>query len=264
MKGIEMVSDDLRNAYRWHRRHWTIRAYLAIAAARRDVATDKKRYPSSTAPYFGNWQRPEDMGKWDGPRDRAYHMDSFPDGWRNHGNVGELRDEGSRVIDHTGWYCDAFQDATVYGVVLQLPARKGKPTYIPGIAWSQVDGVSCYPNDIHDNLRECARAADHIAEKLGESEREYQEAWQAGSEAASCQGNSDSCRKKIVGLISDLRKVRRGELEPALQPALGNLCDVIRGKVADILAEMYRARERRDELRRDYGSSEAFKEGFSE
>jgi hypothetical protein len=170
----------------WNRHGRIVPRFTAIGAYRQaieDTLNRKERYPSSNPFYFGSWQD-HYLGT-----DRAYYMDSFPEGWRNLGNVGKIPD---RPVNHTGWFTDDDCGESIYGVVLQLPTRHGKPFYIPGIAWTGNDGVSCYPLVNYDNIRECARAADQIAEREAEEERDYQRAWQAGAVRSERKSDSQS------------------------------------------------------------------------
>lgn len=277
-----MVSDDLHNAFRYHRQQAPRirRAETALKLAREDVAAGRRRYPNTGKPSFGVWESsvPGFPGRYSAGlsyTDRAFYMDSFPDGWRNLGNVGEIRTESTyrgRYVEHTGWFTtdDGFGD-TVFGVVLQLPARNGECQYFPGVQWSGQDGVTAYPLDRYDNIGDAARAADQIAEKLAEEERDYQRAWRAGVNAAEHDANAKNLRKQIVTIISDLRVARRA-IDPSIDGgtdednALLRLCDCVRNKVSDLLDEMREERAARDKLRDEVPNSlsDAFKEGFAQ
>jgi hypothetical protein len=119
-------------------------------------------------------ERSRSNGSW-GEKGEFY-LDRFPD-WRDIGTAHEVsRREGSRAVEHDGWFCDSFQSETVKGHVLQLPARKGVPQYVPAVSWSDQDGVTLYPLDRHDSALDAARSADGYAERIAESERDYAEA----------------------------------------------------------------------------------------
>lgn len=87
-------------------------------------------------------------------------------------------------LGHNGWFLDPLGDGdTVYGVVLQLPGRSGFARFVPAISdpWNPdcycVDFRDRYDgpgNDADDAKRDCARAADQLAEAYAEREREYQ------------------------------------------------------------------------------------------
>lgn len=97
-------------------------------------------------------------------------------------------------IKHTGWFVDEW-DATVHGLVVQLPARKDgtpkvralqrklyhseSPTemYYPGVsdAWNDDCGVLDFdPSMCTSDLKQCARWADQMAQEWAEKELEYQ------------------------------------------------------------------------------------------
>lgn len=78
-------------------------------------------------------------------------------------------DEVTR-LDHTGWYTDAFQDQTIFGIVIFLPHGR----FLAG--WSMGAGMaSSYDGELYTDAEEAAQAADSMAEHAAEAEREYQE-----------------------------------------------------------------------------------------
>lgn len=92
------------------------------------------------------------------------------------------RSEGSRAIDHNGWYTDdVFQDETYRGVVYQLPSHgKGGTCFVYGYADPNNDDCALLAFDVTGDKLEAAKQADRFAEIFAEHEREYQEAWHAG------------------------------------------------------------------------------------
>jgi len=268
-----MMDQNLIDAYRWHRQQYpSYRATRAIEYARKDVAEGKKRYPHSAKhQYSGNWQSLESMSRYGS---RAYYCDDWPDGWRNLGNVGEIRTESTyrgRYVDHNGWYTDDDYGETIAGYVLQLPARNGSPLYVPGTKQSDCDRVTLYPLDHYDDIGECARAADRYGELSAEQERDYQRAWRAGTEAAEKNQEAIELRREIITVCRDLRLARstlriRAPSDPWLSwqgAAIERLCGIARDKVQSLLTDLYKAREERDELRDNYGREAAFLEGFN-
>lgn len=121
------------------------------------------------------------MGDAHGPRfsddgRRAYMPASVLDGFRD---VGASHDIVR--LRHTGWFKDADASETIAGHVWQLPARDGGPVYLAGYvepdsgyctldAWN---GGICVYGDKDD----AARAADSLAERDAETEREHNERW---------------------------------------------------------------------------------------
>jgi hypothetical protein len=79
-------------------------------------------------------------------------------------------DEVAR-INHTGWFCDEYQDSKIRGLVFRLPKSRG---FLAGWTMGEqmASGMEC---DIYETEREAAYAADGLAESIAEKEREYQE-----------------------------------------------------------------------------------------
>jgi hypothetical protein len=207
----------------------------------------------------GTWQSETDASR---PDERAYYCDAWPKGWRLLGRADEVpKREGSRRVDHTGWYTDPHGDTgTLAGYVLQLPARGGKPQYLPGTAHTEYDGVTVYPLDRYDSPLDAAGAADHIAEREAESEREYNAAWQAGSRWAQLGEEVAELRRGIIRAVRQFKEARKA-LQPdgrttwtgieTGKPVSGRfeaLCDIIRSDIADDLESIRQAREEREKL----------------
>lgn len=102
-----------------------------------------------------------------GPSDDGCRWVEHPDdGLRRVGKAHDLA-----RIDHTGWFMNEFQDETAWGVVYLLPHGR----FVPGTEDSyDTDGVRLDFSDIHYAACDAARAADTLAERLAEVEREYQ------------------------------------------------------------------------------------------
>ena len=76
--------------------------------------------------------------------------------------------DGAR-INHTGWFCDAYQDEKIRGIVIRLTHGR----FLTG--WSMGEGMaSSIDYGIYTDEIEAARAADSEAETAAEREREYQ------------------------------------------------------------------------------------------
>lgn len=74
-----------------------------------------------------------------------------------------------RTIRHHGWFCDEFQDSTIRGLVMRLPANR---VFLAG--WSMGEGmISCadYSARYVDALS-AALAADSWAERVAEDMRD--------------------------------------------------------------------------------------------
>lgn len=82
--------------------------------------------------------------------------------------------EGAR-IRHTGWYADECGFETIRGIVFRLPHGRG---FLAG--WSMGEGMaSTVDFYVFDSERDAAYAADSMAERAAESERQYQEQQEA-------------------------------------------------------------------------------------
>lgn len=74
-------------------------------------------------------------------------------------------------IEHTGWYCDEQQDDKIRGLVVRLTHGR----YL--IGWSMGEGMASEIDGyIYTDARSAALAADSMAERAAEREREYQDA----------------------------------------------------------------------------------------
>lgn len=86
-------------------------------------------------------------------------------------------------IHHTGWYCDAYGDTLIRGLVMRLPAGRG---FLAG--YSMGEGMSsAVEGTVYADEREAALAADRLAEIVAERERDHEaeeQAYQEAEEAA--------------------------------------------------------------------------------
>lgn len=107
---------------------------------------------------------------------------SVLDGLRDIGDAADIIPS----MRHTGWYADDLQDELYVGHVWQLPSRDGEECYIAG--YSERDSgytMLCASNgrlETFDDAADAARAADGLAERNAEREREYQERWRAATD----------------------------------------------------------------------------------
>ncbi len=196
----------------------------------------------------GVWQRLEDMPRHASASSRAYFCDNWPDGFRYIGSAYDVcRAEHSRRVEHTGWYTDSFQDVTLAGHVLQLPARDGKPVFIPGTALSDWDGVTLYPLDMYDDALDCAQAADQYAEHDAEASREFYAKDQAEQETERLREEIVTLRADARALIRDMKAARHAGLLD--YPAI---CAALRYKLADVREESHKAYLRISALAENY------------
>lgn len=199
----------------------------------------------------GVWQAPENMPRHTSTCSRAYYCDNWPSGLRHVGSAYDVcRAEHSRCVEHTGWYTNSFRDGTLSGHVLQLPARGGKPVYIPGTAHSEWDVVTLFPLDMYDDVLDCAQAADQYAKHAAEEECEYQAKGQANQQIK-------DKREEIVALRTEARALIR-EMKAAQRSGLANfpaICAALRGNLADLRAESRKAHKRIQALTDNYWSA---------
>ena len=193
----------------------------------------------------------------------AHVSDPEAFGLRHVGNV-EAESHGGRNAfsnrDSCGWYTDpygdVFRDGTglVWGVVYQLPARNGCARFVAGYQFGGQDGgpcldlgnvyesesmrgADCAPTD-HDDARDAARAADSMAERAAEQEREYQTAWALGRAYDDARQEALEARTAALALLKERRaaKAKAGGLLPAI-------CAAIRDSVAGHVETIREARD---------------------
>ncbi|MEQ9416644.1 MAG: hypothetical protein RJQ08_03775 [Salinisphaeraceae bacterium] len=182
-------------------------------------------------------------------------------------------------IRHTGWFCDDFCDRTARGVVYQLPGRDGRARFVAGFTTSDdVPGPARRSQwldpraaalalqlrdwevsepygaaEDSDALRDAAGAADHIAECIGESEREYSEAWQAGARFVDLGEEIATLRTDALAMLREARPLRRSIEAPTL-------CGELRRSIARMRDRIEEARAEREKLADDYGRHDAWRE----
>lgn len=163
-------------------------------------------------------------------------------------------------IDHNGWYtdpfCDVFRDGTglCFGVVCQLPGKGGRARYVAGYQFGGVDGgpdldlstvyeseSTGWHGDTPDAMVDAARAADELARIAGEDEREYQTAWQAGSQWAGELETLKETRRETLALLKQNRESGGSRDLPAIH---ATICKA----VCDARERINEARDRMAEL----------------
>lgn len=109
-------------------------------------------------------------------------------------------------LRHKGWFTDddGFTGA-LRGAVLQLPSRGGQTRYLAAYADPENEGAFCVDLSVIDEKRDAALAADSMAERAAETERDYQRAWQEGSRYAQLLEDAKQARANHKALAKDLR-----------------------------------------------------------
>lgn len=186
----------------------------------------------------------------------SYYLESdFMPGlrWEWADDVGDVP-----LINHTGWFSDADGAADkIRGVVFRLPKGRG---FLAG--WSMGESMaSSVEFEIYESDIEAARAADSLAEKIAETERERDQIWQAGSRWASLGEEVGAARKRALAMLAERRNVSRLNQWDA-----PTLCAVIVEKIESLVEEIREARAERDRLKAAVWREhfEAFNEGAGE
>lgn len=180
--------------------------------------------------------------------------------------VGYADELATRGIQHKGWYTD--EDGigdTLRGVVYALPARKGQRVFAYGYADPCNEGCAylVFDTRYNDDETGAAYAADRIAEKHAEREREYNEAWRAGSDYADAGETIKRERRQCLGLLAAMRIEKARGAAPAI-------CDVLRSQVQRHIAAIQQARREREKLKDDFSAAwrkdtySAFNDGAGE
>ena len=141
--------------------------------------------------------------------DRYRWVENVSRGLRHVGQAGDIA-----KLNHNGWYTDNYQNETVQGEVYQLPARDGKPRYLP--AMGDPSNADCAQFDFHsitEDKVQAARWADQIAEYYAEQEREYR----AGEDA---ENRIEEINTEIKDLYTGFRKISR-EIRAACEQVQG-------------------------------------------
>jgi hypothetical protein len=252
---------ELRDAYRWHRQR---RAYLtasnALARAREDVAAGVRRYPHNA-----RWPFPAISRQPDNPS-LAFVEDPAAAGLRFVGAVDADNREWSRRDPPRGWYTDPDGDACrdgsglCWGEVYQLPARRGVARFVAAYRMGgTADGLVVDFGTIHTtNARDpngysqserytaeetdVVTAADELARIAAEHEREYQEAWRAGSDWSDAGDRIANDKRELRSILTERRTI--GKKDPRF-PAL---CRTIKARVLDLCERITATRKERDNL----------------
>lgn len=208
--------------------HYTARD--AIAAARRHIAGPLATYEAAMAA----WRAQPDKrhyaagGHANRPKfPQLYAARAEPcevDGLRDCGFVDELF---PRTVNHRGWFADDMQDEIYRGQVWQLPARNGQCQYVAGyveaggytvLARNDDGSIELFAGDNPGNhwdkpeaLKEAARAANNLAERNAEKERDHSERWTEANQASDAREEArtelSQARKEARAVVAALREI---------------------------------------------------------
>lgn len=180
-------------------------------------------------------------------RDRLRCVENASRGLRVLGPVHDLRFVCR--VDHTGWHLDPLGDGeTVHGVVIQLPGRSGFARFVPAV--SDPCNDDCYLVDFHDlydapgddtddAVRDCAHAADRLAELYAERERDYQTEEGARIRIEEARERIAAERKEVHALAAEMRE-HAGHKAPAICKELHRAMAAHRATVRAAIKEIRR------------------------
>lgn len=225
------MNSELIENYRYHRARGN-NALWSLGSARIDLEKGKRRYGAFNPTIVYSPRNKDGEG----------FVENAEGNLRT---VFAEQVEGVR-IDHTGWYTDEFQDRKMRGVVVRLSHGRCFPAYQN----SDNGGLMVDWSDRRDDAKDAARAADSFAEHAAEKEREYNEAWQAGSRWSDLRETIADLRTAVMALTAHLRAIRHDPMP--------TVAAIIRESVCEKLARIRKFRKERAELRSNYAGQNAF------
>lgn len=215
---------------------WNCPPLSALINARHDLAAGKERQ-APTLDDSGRGWNPESNGA-------RYVEDLAHAGLRFVGHADVIVRLG-----HQGYFADDMQETTFRGAVLRLPGKDGRARYMaayedPNIEDAYIVDVSAPAIFEDDDDRaaqvEAARAADGFAERCAEKEREYHEAWRAGSDYATLMEQAADATKERRKLARDLRAVKRAA-DAAEVKVPPTICNALKARMRDLAEQAARA-----------------------
>ena len=205
----------------------------------------------------------------DGPCKGYRHCEAWP-AWTT---VMEAKrkgdDEALKHLDHHGWYTDNFQDGMQYAaaVKVRVPRRRAKfenvmegryghwsesmtrVRWVEAIAHTDWDCISIDRCTMHDTLGDAIRAADSVAERVAEIEREADAKDQAEKQI-------HEKREEIAQARATLKRVLGARKRLAM--AVPEVCEDLASYVSSQLQEICKARKRIALLEREPWEAVAF------
>jgi hypothetical protein len=269
--GTEPEGEAAARAYRFHRNR-NKPAKEALRLALEDKAAGRSRWPSGESPSLGAAMESDSYGL------GGARWAELPElmGFRFAGFTDELRKAAGYRSEGSGYYIDDSYSEVARGCVYQLPAKDGRPRFVPAIrigsegkrGWQDQSGSDSailflpdivtagdcgadgarYQASEWEEAQEAARYADSRAERYAEAEREYQEAYSAGREAAESLEEAGESRRAFLELRAELKDGCAIELDGAGRPKTrAALESVLKGHCGAWRAAKRRAAELREE-----------------
>lgn len=184
-------------------------------------------------------------------------IENINKGWRLIG----FADEINPGISHRGWFTDVdFQDEVFRGIVYQLPTRKGQQIFFVGYADPNNSDAARGEVRAFDDKEDAGYAADSIAERCAEDERDYQEVWRLGQTFSDCLVTVETERETRKTLFAELRVVNG-----SLNENTPTLCKIIKDRIRKTRRNIRAAYDTRKEIVADTylcgNSLDAFADG---
>lgn len=150
-------------------------------------------------------------------------------------------------LRHTGYYVDSFCGDSQHGVVVQIPARNGKPVYFAGVSdpWNN-DCARVDFSESYDCPEDAARAADGLAESDAEDMREYDENRQAGSKYAESLEEVRKSRRSFLAARKELKALQAAKVESP------ELCKMLYAKLHSLADSWQAAKKQAAALWHEY------------
>lgn len=188
----------------------------------------------------------------EGPCEGYRACENWPDGMEVHDTRASGSRRSERLLDHTGWYTDNFQDGMQYAaaVKVRVPRRRARAEHpltnyrdesmtrvrwVEAIAHTDWDSISIDRCTLHDTLSDAIRAADSVAERVAEDARDEDAKDQAEQQI-------HEKREEIAQARATLKRVLGARKRLAM--AVPEVCEDLASYVSDQLQEMREARKR--------------------
>lgn len=259
-------------------------AQRALTKAREDVAAGRTRYPPQ-------WRKvvtpagafPQTYAGWNpaSPNGRRY-VDSLAFAGLRFAGYADENEDGNAfsrpAADHKGWYTedDGIDGRVLRGAALRLPAKRGRERFLaayqgedgdesrgftvdmswPAVVTSETVSRRYSATSYVTPQREAKKLGDAMAERDAERERDYNRAWQAGSQYAGELEAASDARKERRQVSRDLRDTCAAVAAAGVnvpESVRATLLSRLEGLAADVRGHVERARYWREGGEGGYG-----------
>lgn len=221
---ISRISEDIMN--RPHSE--TVSAYLTRKYSKYGF---KREHPIEYNPAFHPEHDKRATYRW---------IENVSDGLREVGKASDIV-----RLNHTAWFTDNYQDETIYGIVYQLPARNGKPQYVPAV--NDACNENCALVDfssVTDEKEDAARWADSMAEYQAEASREDQAQEDAKQRL-------EDIAEEIKTTYADYRKtIRELRANPSVL-TVDVVRKMVRAEWKNVKSQIHKLRKQAEKIERD-------------